>query len=485
MQFKSKISHKGLLLVSVPLIFELVFVGTLFVLLKQTQEVVRRETRSRAVVAEANQLSRCLFDAGTSLIAWKYYRSETFLTRERENISLFESGLARLKNLTEDDERQSAHVLRLEQMGSKILHMFGEYQTLVEERTTYPTLGPVQRLQFVRQGLNPFLTEVQTINREESQILDLSPLSAEKSQRQLDQFLLTGVLANIFLALTLAQFFSKQITKRVSILIENSKRLASRQPLLQPVKGTDEVAELDRVFHQMASSLALSERKRREFVEMVSHDLRSPLSAIRLTLALVAKGSYGTLSEKGEGRVNDAEKDTERLLSLVNDLIDMERLDSGFIQLDVQNIAAFSLVEDSVSATQPLADEKSLTIEVSCDKNLELRGDKGRLTRVLINLLSNAIRFSPDGKKISVAAQRVKSVVRFVVTDEGQGIAQEDQERIFTLYEQVGPESKSSIGSGIGLAISKALVEAHHGTIGVESELAKGSSFWFEIPSPE
>ncbi len=485
MRFKASISHKGLLLVSIPLIFELIFVVSLSFLLKQTQEVVRRETRSRAVVAEANQLSRCLFDAGTSLIGWKYFRTDLFLNREKQNFNLFERGLARLKELTVDDERQKQHVMSLDVLGHKIIKHFEEYQHIAE-KNTYPTLEPMQRLRFIQEGLNPFLAEVQLIDKEESKIIEGSPLSAQQSQQALDRFLIVGVLVNVILTLALAMFFSKEITRRIGTVIDNSRRLANKQPLLSAVGGNDEVTELDSVFHQMAQALALSERRRREVIEMVGHDLRSPLSSIKVTLALLTEGVYGSLSETGASRVSAAELSSERLLSLINDLLDVERLESGSFELDLQEVSVKSAIDNSIGVVKPLAEEKNLKIEVECQSDYWMEADKNRVVQIIVNLLSNAIKFSPKERAIGITASESGDSIKISVKDEGPGIASEDQARIFDHYQQVldvdhAPETQEK-SSGLGLAICKALVAAHKGKIGVLSEIGQGSTFWFEIP---
>ncbi len=485
MPFKSSISNKGLLLVSIPLIFELLFVGTLGVLLKQSQEITRKETRSRAVVAEANQLSRCLFDAGSALIAWKYFRSDAFINREKENINQFETGLARLKDLTAEDARQKHHVLKLEVMGHRIIALFNEYQTVVGAKTTYPTLEPLQRLRFIQQGLNPFLSEVQALDKEESNLIESYPLSAKKAQETLDHVLIAGVLINIFITLALAIYFSKEITRRIRVVIENSQRLASKQPLLEAVSGNDEVAEMDSVFHQMAKELAISERKRREIIEMVGHDLRSPLSAIKVTLALLNEGIYGGLSDKGKNRVLAAEQSSERLLMLINDLLDVERLESGTFVLETDDIGMKNAIEDSVAVVKPLADNKRLTIVIECDEELQLEADKKRLAQIMVNILSNAIKFSPEGKAIKINAKALENTVRIEVEDEGPGISAADKERIFEHYQQSTDKDSSSDSepsSGLGLSICKALIDAHKGTIGVDSNSGHGSTFWFELP---
>ena len=226
------------------------------------------------------------------------------------------------------------------------------------------------------------------------------------------------------------------------------------------------------------------DRMKREFVSMVSHELRTPLTSLRSSLGLLALGKGGELSKEAEKLVAIAERNTVRLVSLINDILDLERLRGGRVELRRAAVFLEPLLARAVEDISPLARESQIVLErAPSESGLVVLVDADRIVQVLINLLANAVKFSPAGGRVWLLAEPLAESVRISVCDDGLGIPAEWRERVFEPFQQVeGSDSRARGGSGLGLAISKSIVERHGGSIGVEPREPAGSRFWFTVP---
>lgn len=224
------------------------------------------------------------------------------------------------------------------------------------------------------------------------------------------------------------------------------------------------------------------ERLKQEFLSMVSHDLRTPLSSIDLFLHLVKKVAIDVLPAPVKSNLIIAERSTKRLLNLVNDLLDIEQLQTGKMTLNLRPCDFANVIEQSIAAVKGLAEQRQIAVE-SESTSIEINADEDRLVQVLVNLLSNAVKFSPDSATISVAAKSDGQWIECKVIDHGRGIPENHIDTIFEKYKQVEKsDAKRGFGTGLGLPICKAIIEQHGGSIGVESLLGQGSTFWFKLP---
>lgn len=232
-----------------------------------------------------------------------------------------------------------------------------------------------------------------------------------------------------------------------------------------------------------------------EFVSVASHELRTPLAAIKNAVQLILKGKTGAINENQEKFLSMAERNINRLTNILNDLLNLSRIESGKIELKFQTVALEEIIELTASSLRPQADTKSIQIEVDVPESLpEVYGDPEKVEQILTNLIGNAIKFSPEGGNILITA-KIHSTERggdfgdrvaVSVKDTGIGIPPEHLEAIFEKFHQVeGSLHRSVSGTGLGLAITKGLVEAHQGKIWVESDVGKGSTFTFTLPSIE
>jgi two-component system, NtrC family, sensor kinase len=241
-----------------------------------------------------------------------------------------------------------------------------------------------------------------------------------------------------------------------------------------------------RLFHEIedkSRQLEAASRHKSEFLANMSHELRTPLNAIIGFSEVLTERMFGELNEKQDEYLKDIHASGQHLLSLINDILDLSKIEAGRMELELADFHLPQAIENALVLVRERALRRGITLEQSIDSRLgEVRGDERKVKQVLLNLLSNAIKFTPDGGRIDVRAAAVDGSVEVSVTDTGVGIAPEDQDAIFEEFRQVGTADKKVEGTGLGLALSRKFVELHGGRIWVKSELGTGSTFTFTIP---
>ncbi|MGD9682225.1 MAG: ATP-binding protein [Candidatus Obscuribacterales bacterium] len=492
---KRKIEQRGIVLVMVPLLFELIFVGVLAKMLLDARNQLFEERRARSVVTTVSVLSRRTQTAARILARYTNDREPALLEQYDRVVAPAPGEFKELRTLVKDRPDDLRTVIALEHSVLKAIailedckEVFGQKNNKMAHLVYYPRL--------YRAGMTAEKEMDTLLQRYRAK--ELADREAnDRASGIIFAWLAIGVLFNIGVAIILAVFFSRSITRRLEVLTDNTVRLAEKRPLSERVAGDDEIAELDRVFHRMADALHEADRLKQDFFSMVSHDLRTPLSAVQGTLTLLLDGTYGELEPRGEDRVRVAEAETERLMSLVNNLLDIERLESGQLSVAPSPLALAPLVEAASESVRSLSEAKKIEI-VSDVEDVLLNADRERMMQVLINLLGNAIKFSPPDSRIEVTGRieggteggtesgtedgTESGMVRISVRDSGKGIPQDVGDCIFERWRQVESDSPVDRGSGLGLAISRHIVEAHGGEIGYESKDGEGSTFFVRLP---
>jgi len=225
-----------------------------------------------------------------------------------------------------------------------------------------------------------------------------------------------------------------------------------------------------------------AERAKDEFTSVVSHELRTPLTSIRGSLGLLAGGVLGELPEQAQRMLDIAVSNTDRLVRLINDILDIERMESGKASLARELCSAADLVDQAVQVVQAMADEAGVEI-VTRPVDARLWADPDRIVQTLTNLLSNAVKFSPEGGMVTLVVARQNEDVLFTVADEGRGIPTDKLEAVFGRFQQVdASDARDKGGTGLGLAISRSIVAQHGGRIWVDSVMGEGSTFSFTVP---
>jgi len=198
---------------------------------------------------------------------------------------------------------------------------------------------------------------------------------------------------------------------------------------------------------------------------------------------VLSEGMFGQLNEKQEEYARDIYSSGQHLLSLINDILDLSKIEAGRMELEVTDFHLPAALDNALTLVRERAGRRGIALGMTVDDRLgEIRADERKIRQVVLNLLSNAIKFTPEGGRIEVRAAPVDESVEVSVTDTGVGIAPEDQEAIFEEFKQVGTAAKKVEGTGLGLALSRKFIELHGGRIWVKSEVGVGSTFTFRIP---
>jgi PAS domain S-box-containing protein len=606
MRLNLNLAQKGIVLVSVPLIFELVFAASLYILEQRAEMVAAEEQHSKAIVSQVNQVLKTAYDTITTGVLFGVTKSELLSQRYHKLALEAPLELNKLKELVAGDPKLMTEYDILE---AKFRAGFGILHNVIAATERGQTTGIWQGVQLkaqVKITSNAFMEQATHIVELENRHRMSMPLSEAKARQLFNACLLSGIVANIIISMLLAVFFTKDIRNRLEILVGNTMLLKEGEGLKPVLPGNDEIAQLDHVFHDMARTLSnakqadkeafervrsmiqsmpigllaidkqgticavnprieemfgyveaeligsnirrlfpanqtngeealtsnlllnpmaqipvveaskksglmfpaeislteyttidgarllatiidITERQRmeqlrKEFVAMVSHDLKSPLTSVNTSLALIAQGTYGSLTEKGLRVASDAEHETVRLITLIGDLLDLARMDAGRLEVHCAPVNLDHVFEQSLRAVASLAEQKKVSIDLG-SAGATVSGDSDRLVQVMVNLLSNALRYSPEGSKITVCTERSNGYAEIRVIDHGPGIPQTLRETIFERFEQIDVLNPSARGAaGLGLSICKAIIEAHTGSIGVSSQEGQGSTFWFRVP---
>jgi len=242
-------------------------------------------------------------------------------------------------------------------------------------------------------------------------------------------------------------------------------------------------ARLFREIEIKSRELEVASQHKSEFLASMSHELRTPLNAIIGFSDVLLDGMFGEMTEKQTEYLQDILASGRHLLSLINDILDLSKIEAGRMELDLADFHLPAAIDDALLLMRERAGRRGLTLERHVGERLgEIRADERKVKQILLNLLSNAVKFTPEGGRIDVRATLVSGTAEISVTDTGIGIAPDDQEAVFEEFRQVGTAAKKVEGTGLGLALCRKFVELHGGRIWVESQLGSGSTFTFAIP---
>jgi signal transduction histidine kinase len=250
-----------------------------------------------------------------------------------------------------------------------------------------------------------------------------------------------------------------------------------------PVRNADSFLGRLFVFRDVTHEREV-DRMKTEFVSLASHELRTPLTAIKGFTEMVLDGDAGEINGEVAEYLGIVDSNAERLMALVNDLLDLSRIESGRIQLKSEPVDLDAVVRDVVITMQQKIQEKGQTLEVRVDPAaVDAVGDRDKLVQVLTNYVSNAHKYTQEGGAIRLDVTRRGDHAYVAVADNGHGIAPEDQQRLFTRFYRVDNAMTKEVGgTGLGLSIVKQLIELQGGQVGLQSALGEGSTFWFTVP---
>lgn len=323
---------------------------------------------------------------------------------------------------------------------------------------------------------NPFMLDLQKRCKLESD-------AATQAMNWLGTMIVVSVIGLAFVSVTLALLFCLNVTNRLLLILGNTVSLSQGTALRPPLRGGDEIAELDQFLYKSANEIKELERFKKEMIGVVSHELKSPLSSVGSFLSSLSAGVYGELSEKAKDKADRTYSNVKRLMGLVAELLFLDRLE---LEMKPEKFLLSELFASAVDNVKELSEKTGVEILVKNNADREIVADRNRLVQVIVNLLSNAMKFSPQDGVVTLEAKESDGYIECRVTDQGRGIPEQFRKQIFEPFKQVSvKDATTKKGTGLGLTISKSIVEQHGGKIGVDSEEGKGSTFWFKIPLDE
>ena len=245
--------------------------------------------------------------------------------------------------------------------------------------------------------------------------------------------------------------------------------------------------ENSRLFHEIqdkSAQLEAANQHKSEFLANMSHELRTPLNAIIGFSEVMLERMFGELNDKQDDYLKDIHSSGKHLLSLINDILDLSKIEAGRMELDIEDFDIGEALGNTVTLIRERAQQHGIALSIdSAAASGSIRADQRKFKQIMLNLLSNAVKFTPDGGRIAVHAQRVDDALQVAVTDAGIGIAVADQEAVFQEFRQVGGNyTNKQEGTGLGLALTRRFVELHGGTLSVVSAPGQGSTFTFTLP---
>jgi histidine kinase len=307
----------------------------------------------------------------------------------------------------------------------------------------------------------------------------------ENFQRAVNEILLISAVAATVTAVIVSSFVTRRIVSPIEEMTQASQRIAhGRYDERVHVVGEDELGELAGSFNQMAHTLAQTEERRRQLIGDVAHELRTPLSSIRS----VMEGLVDGVLPAEPATFLSVQNEVSRLQRLVHDLEELSRAEAGQIPLEMGLVDPVYLIKTAAERLETQFDGKGVKLHLQYEPNTpQLWVDSSRMTQVLLNLMGNALQYTPSGGEVTVRTQADKDEVTIIVQDTGIGIAPEHIAHLFERFYRVDKSrSRAGGGSGIGLTISKHLVEAHNGRISAASPgLGQGSTFTITLPTTQ
>lgn len=482
--------QKGLVLLSIPLVFE---IGLIFTLLHQNS-LIEQETRAiskiKSTVQVVYMVQGAYLEASSKIMRLQYTGDFHYYMEFEDVMKRIPSLVARLKSMgSEINFMQHPIVPRLLEIQAKVEPTFQKFidhlssgGPITEERLK-PLMG-------IRDKITPLMGDSVALTNELMRWQWQKEKESEARQtamrEQMNSTLFTGLALNIALAIGMAVWLNFNTISRLRLIMSNAESIG-KEPLKHVVSGNDEISTLDQVLHNASNSLLQSREKEREldamkenFYAMVTHDLRSPLTSVGVAIQIVLDGAKGAISEKVKATLTLASESLERASIIINDFLDLRKLDAKSFDLKLEDTRIKTLVSESIKTVAPQAQNKNVTLMYDVPP-LSLRADGASLSRVLINLLTNSVKFSASGDTIELGVIECDGMLKFEIRDQGPGIPDSYKEYVFASFKQL-PDQQRYQGTGLGLAICKQLVEQHGGQIGVADNQPKGSIFWFTIP---
>lgn len=470
------LATKGMVLLAIPFIFELAIVGTLWSMFDDANERAKNISVSREIIVKLGHLSATLMQSSEAILMYNFKAKPSDLETYNRNRDDINSTLRKLENIFSKNGREKAMLESLRRSTTGIDEVLEAHQIVGES-----AMERIKNCGIIR---NELQTKSQQFRQAVSAITDIEKVAENKnmiresaSRERMRLLLICAFCLSLFIAVSLSLFFYKNIVSRINTLKENSKLLGEGKPIVAPISGQDEIAELHRAIYRASDDLNQAAKQKQKVALMLSHDLRSPLTSIQGNIALVSNGIYGELSEEAAARLEIAENSVERLVLMISEFLESEKFKSAPLHLEETD---FGKLYDQTM--QMLAGTAGSTKVICRGSDCKLTVDATLMVRVLTNLIANAMKFSPQNGTIMATAKASGDGVEILVSDEGPGIPEELQGTIFEPFVQTPDGKRVPKSSGLGLSICRDIVLQHGGQIGVKNNDGAGTTFSIWLP---
>ena len=460
---KLSILHKGLIIIAIPLVFELFFIVVLVGLLDESSKHIKNEIRSQDKVVYVESMIKELADSTTSAILYNVSRDESLKERNSQARKNLVKSYVKLKRLTADDAEESHAVAKLY---NSAVQWFNHQDMALSSSphgrmSTFffvPGAVEAQRLLVMRpEGPARIVIDKETKARTVDRKL------RKQSILSIQILLVFGLIVSITITIILGLYFARYVTLRLSNVLTNTLRLGARMDLEPPLRGDDEIAELDQALHATASEILEFEKFKEQLIGVVSHELRTPLTSVQGTLTLAEAGAMGHFSDRAMKEIEEAQFNLKKLIVLVNDLLLLERLEAG---TQVMKKNDFDLAAHLASVLEECRDSiESKSLRVICNfDSLEFQGDQERLLQVLSTLVRSSINRAPQSSEVEISAKETGDKVEIRIVDSGMTLATVRQKSYFDRNRDLD-EAEADKGELLQLALSRAIIAAHDGTV--------------------
>ncbi len=483
-----KLRHQILFLLAIPIACQLCTVAVLFQAVGRVDEAATQEAKAKEVLSLTHEfgglIGRVMLEAGARTFN---HKPDTSVHPESIVERLHNRAL-RLHSLVAGNPKATALMNDLEEETARFITNWLELGQSYDPRE-----GKLFFAQFfyedeftasMRVLFNQILQNTDELNelyRPISRELQPEGIAARENLRNAA---IAVIIANIVLVLVVAVSVNKQTLMRLQILMNNIRAFSRSEKTFQSLAGQDELAELDQAFRDMSKERMRLDEIQKSLRAIVSHDLRSPLAVINISLETILETKAEQLDEATLRSLRRVSSESHRLARLAKTLLDIDQLEGGHVNVQIDDVSAASIIQSSADAVIALADRKSVKLWKEVDSELVLQCDEERTIQSMVNLLVNAIKFAPANSTVTMRAfLKSPELVQFEVIDEGPGVAQAGIASLFGKFVQLEQaEPGKNDGSGLGLYICRLLLEAQGGTIGYTKPGDTGSCFWFELP---
>lgn len=468
-------------------IIVLIFYGTILVLYINVQKAV---TISETIVQKNYTISSISKKMIENLINMEENEKKFGLLKKKDYLNYFVAA-------QKEFEDNLIKILELDAKGTSISK---KWQEIYESYSSFPSATEnreylkgdakgnkkAKKLGVPEGIINEWIDKISTARIENETDLEESTRELNRRGRASARNGLIGLAVSSLVGLIGIVFLAYSMIRPLRELIKGIRSISKdRDSKPIQIRSKDEFGELAGAFNEMTGRLKREERMRSDFISMLSHEIRTPLTSVRESVNMIGEEVMGPISGRQRKFLEIASSEIGRICDLLNHLMQASRLEPGTLKIQTKSLEPYSLVSTSVDSLKPAAETKQINLKTLIPDGLPyVIGDAKQIQQVILNLLSNAIKFSEPQCDVIVSVEQdaEPNMLRFSVMDDGPGILEEEQGLLFNKYYRAQNVREHMDGVGLGLSISKNIVEAHGGAIWVESQYGQGSTFSFTLP---